>query len=195
MSDSDAAVLDCGKTLDELSDYLERGRIPRDPAIETCPACLNAMDALERVGALSRDLLAGEAAQLPQPPESWFSTIMDSVRAELHSGREFPIEHPDPRVQITVTEGAVRSLLRATGDAIDGLYVGRTEIDGDAEVPGAPVRIRLTASVAWGMPMQELSAKLQELVRRALAEHTDLNVIAVDVAVEDVHGFEQMKDR
>jgi uncharacterized alkaline shock family protein YloU len=57
------------------------------------------------------------------------------------------------------------------------------------------LRIRLTASVAWGMPMQELSAKLQEIVRRALAEHTDLNVIAVDVAVEDVHGFEQMKDR
>ncbi len=196
MSESDDAdVLDCGKTLEELSDYLERGRTPRDPSIEDCPACLNTLDALARVGALSRDLLTDEAASLPVPPESWFSTIMDSVRAELRAGREFPLRHPDPRVRITVTEGAVRSLLRATGDSVEGIYVGRTEILGDAEVPGAPMQIRLTASVAWGMPMHERSARLQELVRRVLAEHTDLNVTSVDVTVEDVHGYDPAKDK
>lgn len=195
MSDFDAPVLDCGKTLEELNDYLDRGRVPRDPSIEECPSCLNALDALTRVGVLSRDLISEDAAQLPAPPESWFAAIMDTVRTELRAGREFPIRHPDPRVRITVTEGAVRSLLRATGDTIDGLYVGRTEIIGDAEEPGAPVEIRLSASVAWGMPMQELSATLQELVRRVLAQHTDLNVTAVNVTVEDIHGVESLKDR
>lgn len=190
MSDDDSSTLDCGRTIDELSSYVEAGRTPRDPHIESCPDCLNAVEALERVGQLSRDLVADDAERMPRPPESWFEGILSVIHSELRAGRSFPIHHPDPRVTITVTEGAVRSLVRSSADSLDGIYLGRTEIIGDAETPGAPVRIDLTASVAWGRSIPELTASLRELVYRVLAEHTELNVTAVNVAVEELHGTE-----
>lgn len=190
MTSDDLSDLECGRTIDELSRYVERGRIPRDPHIESCPDCLNVIEALERVGQLSRDLVADDAERMPRPPESWFEGILSVIHSELRAGRSFPIHHPDPRVTITVTEGAVRSLVRSHADALDGIYLGRTEIVGDAETPGAPVRIELTASVAWGRSIPELTASLRDLVYRVLAEHTELNVTAVDVAVEELHGIE-----
>ena len=66
---ADPVVLDCGKTIDEISDYLESGRAPYDAEIETCPECLNALDALSRAGRLSRELIAADAADLPEPAE------------------------------------------------------------------------------------------------------------------------------
>lgn len=189
MIDDDRDVLDCGRSVAELSDYLERGRVPRDPEIESCPECLNAIEALERVGQLSRDLVADDAAHLPRPPESWFEGILSAIHSELRAGRSFPIHHPDPRVTITVTEGAVRSLVRSTADVLDGIYIGRTRIVGDAETPGAPVEIELTASVAWGRSIPDLTDALRTLVYRVLAEHTELNVTAVNVSVEELHGI------
>lgn len=195
MSDEDAVTLDCGKTLEELSAYLENGRRPVDGHIESCPECLNALEALARVGRLSRDLVTDDAARLPRPPESWFETILSAVHSELRAGRSFPIHHPDPRVTITVTEGAVRALVRATGDSLEGIFVGRTEIIGDAEVPGAPVRIAMTASVTLDRPIPALVESLRSLVHDVLARHTELNVTAVDVVVEDVHGYLAPKDQ
>lgn len=187
MSDDDLSALDCGRTIEELSEYVEAGRRPRDPHIESCPECLNAIEALERVGQLSRDLVEDDASRMPRPPESWFEGILSVIHSELRAGRSFPIHHPDPRVTITVTEGAVRSLVRSRADALDGIYLGRTDIVGDAEVAGAPVRIELSASVAWGRSIPELTSALRELVYRVLSEHTELNVTAVDVAVEELH--------
>lgn len=195
MNDDDPIVLECGHSIEELSVYLDNGRIPRDASIESCPECLNALEALSRVGMLSRDLLADDAVHLPPPPDSWFRGILDAVRAEVGAGRSIPISHPDPRVRITVTEGAVRSLMRSVGDSVDGLYIGRTHIIGDAEIPGAPVEIHLTASTAWNRPIPELTESLRLVVSRALAAHTDLNVTAVNVTVEDIHGHDTSKDR
>lgn len=180
-------ALDCGMTIDQLSDYLDRDRTPRDPHIESCPDCLNALEALDRVGRLSRDLIDADAAELPAPPESWFERIFTSIQEELRAGRSLPISHPDPRVQITVTEGAVRALLRDSGDAIDGVFISRTEIVGDAETLGAPVEINLTASVRFGTSIQHLTDELREVAYAALAKHTDLNVVAVNISVEDIH--------
>jgi uncharacterized alkaline shock family protein YloU len=180
-------ALDCGTTIDQLSDYLDRDRTPRDPHIESCPDCLNALEALERVGRLSRDLIDADAAELPAPPESWFERIFTSIQEELRAGRSLPISHPDPRVQITVTEGAVRALLRDSGDAIDGVFISRTEIVGDAETLGAPVEINLTASVRFGTSIQHLTDEIREVAYAALAKHTDLNVVAVNISVEDIH--------
>lgn len=189
MTDEGASGLDCGRTVEELSAYLDSGRIPFDPHIESCPECLNAIEALERVGQLSRDLIADDAEHLPRPPESWFEGILSAIHSELRAGRSFPIQHPDPRVTITVTEGAVRSLVRSTADELDGIYIGRTEIVGDAEIPGAPVQIDLTASVAWGRSIPDLTEALRALVYRVLAHHTELNVTAVNVSVEELHGI------
>ena len=75
-ADDASSTLDCGRTIDELSSYVEAGRTPPDPHIESCPDCLNTLEALERVGQLSRDLVADDAERMPRPPESWFEGIL-----------------------------------------------------------------------------------------------------------------------
>lgn len=195
MSDEDLPdTLDCGRTVAELSEYVESGREPYDPHIETCPDCLNAIEALQRVGQLSRELVAEDAANLPAPSQSWFEGIFSAIHSELRSGRSIPITHPDPRVSITVAEGAVRALLRSAGDSLDGVFIGRTEIVGDAEVPGAPVEVRLTATIGWGRSIPDLTEALRRHVFDVLGRHTELNVTAVDVIVEDIHGYSPDKD-
>lgn len=194
MNEAHPVALECGKTVDELSDYLAADRLPYDPEIENCPECLNALDALERVGMLSRSLLEREARELPPPPVNWFDRIMDVVRSEMRVGRSLPVQHPDPRVRITITEGAVRALVRSVGDEIEGLYVGRVDLDGDAEVPGAPVEVNITGTIGWDRSVLDATSLLRTAVYDALAQHTDLNVVAVNVTIEDVHGFANTED-
>ncbi|MEV7692619.1 Asp23/Gls24 family envelope stress response protein [Microbacterium sp. NPDC089189] len=190
----DPPTLDCGKTVDELSDYLLADRTPRDPSIESCPECLAVLESLERLGALSRELVADDARALPAPPASWLSGIMDIVATEVRSGRDLPLQHPDPRVHLSVTEGAVRALLRSTADQIDGLVIGRTAILGEAETPGAPVEIDLSVSVRWDRPDFDPIDALRRNTIDALERHTELNVTAVNITVEDVHGWENARD-
>jgi hypothetical protein len=194
MNDPAPVTLDCGKTLQELSDYLTADRTPYDPAIETCPECLNELRALARVSSLSRDLIAQDAADLPAPPDTWLQAILSDIHREMRAGRDLPIEHPDPRVRISVTEGAVRALIRDVADDIDGLIVGRCEFLGAVELPGAPVHVHLTASALWGRSVPELSATLRDLVSAALSRHTELNVAAVDVTIADLHGYAPAED-
>ena len=98
MTDTDSGpdALDCGKTLEEISDYLAHDRFPYDPTIEQCPECMNALHALERVSQLSRDLITDDAQHLPPPPVRWLESIIDNIRTELRSGRDFPLRHDDP---------------------------------------------------------------------------------------------------
>lgn len=189
MTDTTPPALDCGKTIEELSEYLSTDRIPYDRHIETCPECLNALQALAGMSQLSRDLIDLDAAQLPAPPANWMEQIMSTIQNEVRAGRSVPLPHPDPRVTLTVTEGAIRALMRSVGDETPGVIVGRCQLDGDVEIPGAPIDVSVTASIAWKTPIPEATAALRRAVADALAEHTHLNVASIDVTVEDLHGF------
>ncbi len=180
-------TLDCGKTLHELSDYLAVGRIPRDPHIESCPECLNALQGLARVSQLSHELLAQDIIDLPAAPENWISGIMSHIQNEVRAGRSLPLSHADARVRLSVTEGAVRALIRSVADDLPGIVVGRCSLVGDAETPGAPIEVSVTASVAWGEPIIPVTTLLRERIVDVLARHTELNVVTVDVTVEDLH--------
>lgn len=189
MSDTAARPLDCGKSIDELSDYLSADRTPYDPVIESCPECLNALQALSGVSQLSRDLLAYDAANLPAPPQTWMEQIIATIHDEVRSGRAMPLHHPDPRVTMTVTEGAVRALIRSIGDEVPGIIIGRCHLDGDVEILGAAITVTVTASVAWSYPIPEAARTLRLAISDALAEHTQLDVQSINVTVEDLHGY------
>lgn len=188
-------TLDCGKTIQELSDYLAADRIPYDPHVETCPECLNALQGLARVSLMSRELIANDVANLPALPAAWMQNIMDNIHNEVRSGRSLPLPHPDPRVFLSVTEGAVRALIRSVGDDVPGVLIGKCDIEGDAEVAGAPIDIAVTASVAWGFAMPKAITAVREVIRDTLLEHTRLNVSAVNVTIEDLHGYSDGLER
>lgn len=183
-----------GHTLDELSDYLERGRTPVDPAIEGSAECRAALEALERLSRTTRTMLEADAANRPAD-DGWVARILDGIRLDVQAGRRIPVAHPDPGADLALTEGAVRALIRGVGDGIDGVIVGRTRIDGDVETLGAPVDVHVEISVRYGEPFAGLAGRMREAVVAELARHAELTVAAVDVTVTDVRDREPEEER
>ncbi|KZX21043.1 Asp23/Gls24 family envelope stress response protein [Rathayibacter tanaceti] len=176
-----------GIGIDELSDYLDHGRSPYDPAIEESPEHRRTLQALERVRTLSGALIDDDAARLPVPEESWFGSILAQVRREARAGRDIPFASVQPDVSLTITEGAVRGLVREAGDSVPGVLVGRCRLLGDVAEPGAEVVVELTISVFWGVPIARAAQQVRERVHSRLLTQTELRVSTIDVRVEDVY--------
>jgi len=176
-----------GYTLDQLSDYLDVGMTPPNPDIDSSAACQIALTSLRRVRAASALLLDAEADDESPPGDGWVERILNAISLDFHAGRSIPVAHPSPRAVITTTEGAIRGLIRAAGDTVHGLLVGRCTLDGDITTPGAPIRIRVDASVFWGQQIPKTATQLQEAISLAMSNQTELNVTAIDVTVHDIY--------
>lgn len=175
-----------GHTIEELSDYLDAGRQPVDPAIEASASCQAALDSLERLRALTPELLAADIAEQPSPDESWVQRILGSIALDARAGRRIPIAVSAPDADIGITEGAVRGLIRGAERAVDGVVVGRCSFAGDVTVAGEAIRVRVEVSVPHGQPIHRLAAQLRSEITARLAAHTTINLTAVDIAVEDI---------
>lgn len=186
-TDAAAGVGGSGYTLDELSDYLDRGRTPAIPDIDDNAECQAALASLERLGSLSRSLVVQDARDNPTIDESWLGSLLDTIGREVKAGRDIPLSVSDPAVTLSITEGAVRELVRAAGDSVDGVLVGSCQVDGDIDHPTAGVTIRLTISVVLSAPVHELARAVRERVHTELLTHTELRIDAIDVTVSDVH--------
>ncbi|RPF20891.1 Asp23/Gls24 family envelope stress response protein [Myceligenerans xiligouense] len=175
-----------GHTLEELNDYLEAGRTPADPSIDGSPACRLALDSLERLRGLTSELIAADTTAEPEPDDSWVRKVLGGITTDAHAGRRIPLSTDEPHADLGITEGAVRGLVRAAENAFPGLFVGRCRLDGDIMVPGAPIVVRVEVSVLYGRPIPRLVQRLRAEIAGRLTTHTDLNVVAIDVTVQDV---------
>ena len=187
MDAGSAGIGTSGYTLDDLSAYLDRGRTPAIAAIYDSPECQAMLSSMERVGSLARDLLARDVLERPALEESWVGVLLSSISREIKAGRDIPLTSSDPHVTLTVTEGAVRELVRAAGDSVDGVLVGSCFLDGDVTAPGSGIRVTLSISVVPDRPVQDLAAMVRQRVFSELLSHTELTVQSIDVTVVDVH--------
>ncbi len=178
-----------GHTLDELSDYLDAGRFPPDPTIDSSPACQIALDDLERIAAVSLTMLERGAAADPTVDEGWVSRILGAIRFDAHAGRLIPLGEPSPDARVSITEGAVRGLIRAAGDQVGGLIVGRSRLVGEVTIPGEPVIVTVEVTVCWGEKIDDIARMLRRAIAAALESHTDLHVAAIDITVRDLFGI------
>jgi len=171
---------DSGYSLEQLSDYLDAGRTPAIPAIDDNAECQAVLASLERVGALSRDLVARDASTEPALDESWFGGLLTAITREVKAGRDLPLASPDPRTRLSITEGAVRELVRSAGDSVDGVIVGRVTLIDES-------RVELSVSVLLGAPVRDAAELVRQRVFSELLKHTELSIDSVDVTVSDVH--------
>jgi uncharacterized alkaline shock family protein YloU len=174
-----------GHTIEELSDYLDRGREPRDESIERSPGCQIALESLARLRASTWAVLEAEA-QSP-PDDAWLGRVMAGIARETHAGRDIPITGSDERVTLAVSEGSVRGLVRAAGDGISGALVGSCTLVGDVTVAGEPIDVNVTVSIAYGENLRAVAEQIRERVAATLALHTELGVRDITVTVSDVH--------
>ncbi|WP_156761148.1 Asp23/Gls24 family envelope stress response protein [Microbacterium karelineae] len=186
--DLEPAALD-GHTIEELTDYLEAGRAPRDASIEDSPGCRIALDALERLHGLAPDLIESDASAEPAADDGWVKRILAGIAIDARAGRRIPFGIPDESCDLGITEGAVRGIVRAAEGAVPGALIGRCRLDGDVTAPGEPVRVRVDASVPYGLPIPEMADRLRAEIAERLRRHTDLNVDGVDVTVHDIQLF------
>ncbi|WP_310889826.1 hypothetical protein [Clavibacter capsici] len=175
-----------GRTMEELADYLERGRTPADPAIEGSAACRLALANLARLSELSASGLRREADRDPDRDAAWISGLLDTIGAEVRSGRDVPISHPDPTLRLTITEAAVRGIVRRAGDSMGGVIMGRCVLDGDVATPGAVIRVDVTCALEFPLSVAGVADRLRARIRAALARHTELTVGGIDVTVDDI---------
>ena len=187
MTDDDDDIGGSGFSLADLSDYLDRGKQPPIAAIDSNPECQAMLASLERVAGLSRELVTRDAAEAPPMDESWVGTLLSTIGREVRAGRDIPYAVSDPGTRLSITEGAVRELVRAAGDSVEGVLVGSCAISGDVTVPGAEVTVALTISVVLSAPVTQLAQAVRDRVRTELLKHTELQVGAIDVTVVDVH--------
>ncbi|TFC82200.1 Asp23/Gls24 family envelope stress response protein [Cryobacterium cheniae] len=184
MTSSDALA---GHTFEELSDYLDRDRTPADPSIDGSPECQIALRGMQRLRNTHRALLKKDVERESEREDSWVNSILQHINLEARAGRDIPISHPSPSARLIVTEGAVRGILRAAGDSVPNIIVGRCHLDGDVSVPGAPVIVRVDATVLEGEIIPSLADQLRESVYAALSQHTELAVEAVDITIRDLY--------
>ena len=184
MTSSDALA---GHTFEELSDYLDRDRTPADPSIDGSPECQTALSGMQRLRRTHRALLRKDVQLESEREDSWVSSILQHISLEARAGRDIPISHPSPTARLSVTEGAVRGILRAAGDSVPNIIVGRCRLDGDVTEPGAPVTVRVDATVLEGEVIPSLADQLRDALYAALHQHTELAVEAVDITVRDLY--------
>lgn len=175
-----------GHTIEELSEYLEAGRLPADPLIDESAGCQIALDALERLRDLTPQLLAADTAAEPEADELWVQRILTDITLDARAGRRIPIATEAANFDAGITEGAVRGLIRSAEQAIAGVILGKCTLDGDVTVIGEPIRVSVEMSVPYGTSMPALAERVRTEIWAYLTAHTTLNVTAVDVVIQDI---------
>ncbi|WP_162942722.1 Asp23/Gls24 family envelope stress response protein [Cryobacterium soli] len=170
-----------------LSDYLDRGETPPDDFLSEAPEHRIAYDALSRFRALAGNILAQDVSAEPARDDSWVTGILNNIHREARAGRTIPVSHPSPKATLSLTEGAVRGLIRSAGDGVAGTFIGKCRLEGDVATPGSPVTVNVEASVFWGERMPQTAQRLRDAITTSLLHHTELNIVAVNVTITDVH--------
>lgn len=176
----------CGRTLEELSDYLRTGTSADSSHIDNCPQCQGALAALRRLHALTGELRDHDLTEAGTADEPWFRTIMDNLRLETRAGRSIALAPAHSGDDLSETEGAVVALIRTVGDTVEGATIGKCRLNGDLETPGARIGIDVNITALWGDRLPDVSRALRRTLAQALSTHTELNIDAINITITDL---------
>lgn len=179
--------LGCGRTIDELDEYLSRGRSPVNREIEECPECQAALAALTRLRELTPTLLERDMELHSDDDDSWLDELFTNISIQARAGRTLTVSSDDPDLTLTQTEGSVLSLIRSAGDAVNGALVGRCRLHGDLTAPGTEIAVDVQITVFWkDEHLPTLAFAIRSEIRDILTRHTELNITTIDITVVDL---------
>ena len=176
---------DCGRSIEDLSDYLDTGASPDAEHIDYCPQCQARLAGLRSLSAAAKDLFDEDVAATADDDSGWLDGILANLRLETRAGRLIPLRGQGMD-ELTETEGAVIALVRSVGDALGGVLIGRCRLEGEIGTASAPVQVRINVSARYGYPLPTLAQQLRTAVFAELLVQTELNVTAVHVAFTDM---------
>jgi uncharacterized alkaline shock family protein YloU len=179
-------VDDCRRRIEDLSDYLDTGSSPDAEHIDHCPQCQARLAGLRSLNEAALDLMADDVEEAGTADTSWLDNILANLLLETRAGRSIPVSGDDPLDELTETEGAVVSMIRAVGDSLDGVLIGKCRLHGDITLPGAPVTVDVNVSARYGHPLPDMAQKLRREITAALAVHTEMVIEEVNITVVDI---------
>lgn len=174
----------CGRRIEDLSDYLDSGASFDAEHIDNCPQCQARIAGLRSLSTAARGLLDDDLAASTDDT-GWLDGLLANLQLETRAGRSIPLRG-NPLDELTETEGAVIALIRSVGDSLGGVLIGRCRLVGDISVAASPVEVRIHVSARYGHPLPSLAEDLREAVWAQLLRHTELNVVAVHIAFTDM---------
>lgn len=186
---------DCGRHIEDLSDYLDSGTSADAEHIEHCPQCQAHLAGLRSLSAAALLMMDDDVASAAAEDTGWLDGILANLRLETRAGRTIPLGggagggtggDGAGLDELSETEGAVIALVRTVGDSLGGVLIGRCQLDGDVSVAGAPVEVKINVSARYGYPLPTLAEELRDAVFAELVVETELNVTAVHVAFTDM---------
>lgn len=178
----------CGRTVEELSEYLETGDSNDQPHIDTCPQCQAGLRSLRRLRELTRDLLAEDLAEAAADESPWLENILANLNLEIRAGRSIPLTPGQAGEVLYQTEGALTALVRAAGDTVEGIMIGKCRFTGDVTVPGAPTTVDVEVSARYGHRLPDLAETLRRTLDDALATHCELNITAINLTITELRA-------
>ena len=179
----------CGRTIEDLSDYLDTGISADLEHISDCPQCQAGLAALRRLQHVTQDLLAADLAEAASDDGPWLDTILANLDLEIKAGRRVPLAPDHPGDLLYQTEGALTGLVRAVGDTVEGIMIGRCRFTGDITVPGEEVGLGVDVSARYGYRLPDLAETLRRELDTTLATHSDLNISSVNITITELRPY------
>ncbi|MHA3704705.1 hypothetical protein ACXR2U_21240 [Jatrophihabitans sp. YIM 134969] len=171
-----APLLPCGRDPLDVADHATHGTL--DEHESTCPFCAEVVAAARLSAKLGTE---AAAVEVPAPSRDLVSTVMRSVRTELRTAREIPLDSPDGAA--FATDHVVAAVLRDALDAHSHLIVSSCRIELLAD--GLGVRIEAVGRYPDDLRAEATGAR--DLVIATLLSDFGLVATAgVDVAVVDL---------
>lgn len=175
-----------GHTIEELAEYVDRGRTPLDPSIESSASCRHAVAALERLRTVSAGFLSDDTDADPVADDAWLSGVMAQISVDARAGADFTVLTTGAGDEVVMTEGALRALVRAAGDEQPGFLVGRVRFAGDLSAPDAELTVEVDVIVGYGVALRPAVELLRGAIVERLTTHTLFRRLRVDVIVRDL---------
>lgn len=176
----------CGRTIEDLSDYLDTGITEDLEHFRACPQCQAGLAALRRLQNVTQDLVAADLADAASDDGRWLESILANLNLEIKAGRRVPLTPDYPGDLLYQSEGALTGLVRAVGDTVEGVMIGRCRFTGDITVPGEQVTLDVDVSARYGYRLLNLAETLRRELDTALTSHSDLNIAAVNITIAEL---------
>lgn len=195
--------LSCGIQLSELSelsdsrigvqDSLPPRRITQlEKHVATCSHCRSALQYLKQVTDYAQHSQETQVEK-ETAEQTWLNNLLNTLVFETRAGKEIPMKSPYQQGDLTQTEGAIKDLIRNYASTAHALVIS-SQIDLDIEDINHPctVNTRIHVSACENIPQmaQEIRSRIWKLLRK----HTDLQVEAVNLYVEDLTDPEEIEE-
>ncbi len=173
--------LPCGHHVDELWDHLAGGT--PDEHARACEHCQAALSQIRLLRTATSEL----AAEPVRPPADLSGRVMAVVGVRILPAPLIALPGP-AGIRLCVSERAAAAVLRAAGDAVDGVRARSCRLTPAARDLSACAGLKLTISVRYGIPALSAARAVRRAVRSAARAQLGLTLGPIDIEVVDIHA-------